>query len=137
MARKQAEEEVEAEGGLRSQMWKHEAFVEWLGEAYNVDLDTLSAAEVIAWFAAKRNEWRKTPGYRGLVNSHKAEAAEAAAERAAARKAAAAEKKAAAPAKKATKATAKAAPAKATKATKKAPAKKATKATATEENPFD
>lgn len=134
-------EETEEATGPRSQMWKHEAMVEWVNEQEGVDLDTLSAAEIIAYAFAKRVAWRKSDVYQALVAGHsevaaqeKAEAAEARkAEREAAKAAKAAEAAKAAPA--AAKAT------KATKATKAAPAKAATKATkatkkAAGEDPF-
>jgi len=142
-------EETEEEGGLRSQMFKHEGQVAFINEQYGIDLDELSAAEILAYGYATRVAWRKTDTYRELVESHKAEASEAAAaakaEREAAREARAAAKAEAA----AAKAAAPAAPAqKATKATaaKKAPAKaaaptKATRATkkasASADSPFD
>lgn len=132
-----AEEAEAQEGGLRSQMYKHEAMVEWVNEQYGVDLDTLSAAEVIAYAFASRVEWRKSDEYKGVVEAHAEEAAAAKEEKAKARAAKAAEAKA-------EKASAKkeAAPKKAAKATKaaKKTAKKATKASkaaATEDNPFD
>lgn len=132
-----ADEVQEEEGGLRSQMWKHEAMVSWLNEQEGVDLDTLSAAEIIAYAFARRVEWRKSDTYRNLVASHATEAeaareakaaerAEAAAARKAAKEAEAAEKAAAketdaAPSKAAAKKAAAAAKpvAKAAKATKK------------------
>lgn len=124
----------------RSQMWKHEDFVEWATEEGLITSKS-SQAEVVAAFAANRNAYRKTERYTDLVESHKAELAEAKEARKAERAAAAAERKAereAAKAEKAEKA----------KATKKAPAKKAAakkttskrrgKASAdTDENPFD
>lgn len=116
---------------VRAQMWVHEGFVEWAKDQ-GVDLTKKSPAEVIAWFAARRNAYRKTEFYRDLKSG---QAANREAERAA-RAAAAAAKKAAAPAKKAA---AKKAPAKkaAVKApAKRAPAKRATAAATTEENPF-
>jgi hypothetical protein len=144
-----AEENEEETGGPRSQMWKHEAMVEWLNEQYGVDLDTLSAAEIIAYAFAKRVEWRRTDIYRNLVNSRaetveaekaaKAEErAKAAAERKAAKEAekAAAKEAAAAEGAKSPAAAKKAAAAtktvtKATKATKSAK-----KATGDDESPF-
>lgn len=115
MARKAQEAAEESE--LRSQMYKHELFVEWAGEN-GVDLNSKSAAEVIAYFAAKRNDFRKSDTYLNGVEAHKGEAEAAKAERAAMRAANAKEAK---PAK----------AAKATKAAKKAPAKKAAPAKAT------
>jgi hypothetical protein len=144
---KAAEEVAEEEAALRSQMWKLEAMVDWINETEGVELDTLSAAEIIAWANARRVAWRQTDTYRNLVAEHRTEAAaEATAAKAAAKaerdakaaaKAAAEAAKAAAPApakaaQKATKATAaKKAPAKAA-AAKKAPAKKASS-----DNPFE
>ena len=118
----------------RSQMWKHEDFVEWATEEGLITPKS-SQAEVVAAFAANRNDYRKTDRYRDLVESHKESAAEAAA----ARKAAAAEKRAAAKAEKeaaAAKAEKEAAAAKAEKAPAKATSK-TSKAKATDENPFD
>lgn len=124
-----AEEVEEQEQGLRSQLWKHEAMVEWINENDGVDLDTLSAAEVIAYAFARRVAWRQSDTYRKLVASHKAEAEAEKAERKAERKA-----KAEAEAK----AKAKEKP-KTGKGTKKAAKKatKATKKTAGGEDPFD
>lgn len=144
-----ADEVTEEEGGLRSRMYLHEAFVEWANEEYGIDLDSLSAAEIIAWFAAKRNTWRKdeTSNYLATLDQHASEKEDRDAARAAAREAAAAAKpektkKATkkATAKKAGGATKKAAAKKT--AAKKAPAKKTaskrTAATATdEEDPFE
>lgn len=142
------------EGGLRSQMWKHDAMVEWINETEGVTLDEMTAGEIIAYAFAKRVAWRNSDTYQDLVTSHKAEAAEAAEARKAEREAAAekrkAEKaaaKAAADAEaekaekttaKATKTPAKATAAKATKTPAKATktARKTTKATGTEEDPF-
>lgn len=145
-----AEETVtEEESGPRSQMWKHEAMVAWINEQEGVDLDTLSAAEIIAYAFAKRVAWRKSSTYTDLVASHAAEAEEAKAARAAEREAAAAarkaEKEAAAKAKaEAAEAAKDKEPAKATKATaaKKGAAKKASgtakKAAAkSDDSPFD
>jgi hypothetical protein len=151
-----ADEVEEVEGtGLRSQMWKHEAMVEWLSEVKEYgDLSEWSPAEVIAIAFAHRNEWRRTDTYRNLVESHAAEAEEARAAKAAAREeekaAKAAEREAAKAEKEAAKAaaaegkeTAKATKPAAGKATK-APAKavrKASKATAkrsaSTEDPFE
>lgn len=145
-----AEPEVEEEGGLRSQMFKHEAQVEYINEEYGVDLDTLSAAEIIAYAYATRVAWRKTDTYRNLVEAHKGEAAAEAAAKKAEREAAAkarAEAKAAkaaeaaaapaAPAQKATKATAAKKAQKAAAPTKATRATKASKAAASGDNPFD
>jgi len=137
------EPEVEEEGGLRSQMFKHEAQVDFINGKYGIDLDTMSAAEIIAYAYATRVEWRKTDTYRNLVESRKGEAAaEAAAKKAAAaaareaKAAAKATEAAAAPAQKATKAAAtKKAPAKAAAPTKATRATK--KAAASADNPFD
>lgn len=143
--------EVEEATGPRSQIWKHEAMVEWLTGEKGMPEDA-DAATVIAYAFAYRVEWRRTETYSGLVAEH-AETAEAErAERTAAREQAAAERKAEREAAAAAKAEAKAAeaakaeaaPAKATKATKetaKAAPAKATKSTkkgaSTEENPFE
>ncbi len=140
----QEPEVEEEEGGLRSQMFKHEAQVEWINGEYGINLDELSAAEIIAYAYATRVAWRKTDTYRGLVDARKVEAASEAAAKKAAREAAAAAKAAAkaaepaaAPAQKATKATAaKKAPAKAAAPTKATRAKKAAPA-ASGDNPFD
>lgn len=138
-------EETEEEGGLRSQMYKHEAMVGWINEQDGVDLDTLSAAEIIAYAFARRVAWRKSDVYEALVAGHAGVVAQEKAERKAAREAAAKEKaearakekaEKAAAAEKATPAKAAAAKAPAKKATaakKAAPAKKAAKAT---EDPF-
>lgn len=128
------------ETASRSQMWKHEDFVEWATEEGLLTAKS-SQAETIAVFAANRNAYRKTARYRDMVEAHKGEAQEAAAARKAERAAAAAERKAA------KEAAAKEKAAKAEKAPAKAPAKKAaakattkarSKATAaSDENPFD
>ena len=120
----------ETETVSRSQMWKHEDFVEW-ATAEGILTPKMSQAETIAGFAANRNAYRKTPRYRSLVESHREDAAsekEAAAEARKAERAAKAE--AAAKAEKAAP-KAEAAPA---KATAKRTSKKA--AASTEENPF-
>jgi hypothetical protein len=116
------EEEAAEEGGLRSRMYLHEGLVEYINETYDINLDELTAAEIVAWAFAKRNEWRKTDGYAELKAEHAAE-----------------EPEEAPPVKKAA---AKKAPAKKAAAAKKAPAvKKATRARAAaasdEENPFE
>ena len=114
------------ETALRSQMWKHEDFVEWATEEGILDVDD-DQPTTIAIFAAKRNLYRATDRYRTMVEDHRESAATEKAEAAAERKAKTAEAKAAeakAPAKKAT--------------AKKAPAKrKGRAAPAEEENPFD
>jgi hypothetical protein len=132
--------EVEETSGPKSQSWKHEAMVDWINSTYGVDLDTLTAAEIVAYAFAYRNAWRATDTYRSLIDGRKGQAEAEKAERKAARDAAAAERKAAAAAEKAAakkaapaKAAAKKAPAKA--AAKKAPAKKA--AATTGDNPFE
>lgn len=139
-----ADEETTEEGGLRSQMWKHTAMVDFINERDGVTLDELSAADIIAYAFARRVEWRQSDTYRELVESHKATAQEEKAAKAEARAAAAAAKKAEQEAAKAAKAeAAEKAPAaaKATKATKTpAKATKATKATkkaAGGESPFE
>lgn len=126
-----AEEEVSEEGGLRSQMWKHSAMVDFINKRDDVDLDTMTAAEIIAYAFARRVEWRQSETYQEIVEAHKATAQEEKAAKAEARAAAAAAKAAEKEAEKATKAEkAEKAPAKATKATKTpAKATKATKAT--------
>lgn len=131
------EEVVEEEAGLRSQMWKHEAMVDWINANDGVDLEQENAATIIAYAFARRNQWRRSEEYLALVEDHKAEAIAEAQARAEAREAeraareaekaaeAEAEEKSAKPAK-ATKATAPKAtktPAKATKATKAAKTK--------------
>lgn len=152
MATKAAEVEEtveEEEGGLRSQLFKHEAQAEWINGEYGIDLDELPASEIIAYAYATRVAWRKTDTYKELVSEHKGAAAEAAetkkiaaaakaAEKAAAKAEAAAAKEAVteapAPAKKATKATA----TKATPAPQKATrARKGTAAAAAADSPFD
>lgn len=111
-------EETAEEAASRSQMEKHEAFVEWYDSTYGGSLADLSPAEVIAAFAAKRNEFRRSEGYLSQWGPEAREARKA--ERAAEREAKAAERAAA----KAEKEKAKAEKAKAAeKATKKAPAK--------------
>lgn len=136
-----ADEEVqEEEGGLRSQMWKHEAMVEWINSEEEVDLDTLSAAEVIAYAFARRVAWRKSEVYQNLVAERQTAAEAEKAAKAEAREAAAAaraEEKAAAKAAKAEKAEKGAAPAKAAKkATKATKATKKGAASGGDENPF-
>lgn len=141
MAKNQAAETEETEGGPRSQMWKHEAMVEWLTKQTGVDMNTLSAAEVIAYAFAHRVAWRKSTQYRSLVDGRQAQVAQEREARAAERAQAAEARKAEREAAKAAKATkASKEPAKAAKATKGAT--KATKSgkgkgSKTEENPFD
>lgn len=145
------ETEVEEEGGLRSQMWKHEAMVEWINDQDEVDLDTLSAADVIAYAFARRVAWRQSDVYKSLVAGRaeivEAEKAERAKARDEAKEAKAAER-AEAKAKKDAEAKAKAAEAeKGKEPTKAAKATKATKATkkttggkgaaASEDSPFE
>lgn len=58
------QEEVAVEtAGTRSQMDKHQGFVDWYLEEYESDLNELSAAEVIAEFARLRNEFRRAEFY--------------------------------------------------------------------------
>lgn len=135
MARTSKQAQTEEAAELRSQMWKHELFVEWAASE-GVDLSAQSAAEVIAYFAARRNAFRATDLYRKAVENHRGEAEAAKAQRAELRAKAAKEAKA-------TKAATKA-PAKATKQAAKAPAKKTaakrggkTAATSTDDSPFD
>jgi hypothetical protein len=78
--------EVEEEAASRSQMEKHEAFVEWYGSEYGVDLNECSAPDIIAAFAAKRNEFRRSEGYLEQWGPEAREAAKA--ERLAAKEAA-------------------------------------------------
>jgi hypothetical protein len=96
MAVKEQEiEEAEAEEvALRSQIWKHEAMVEWLNEQFEIDLDSLPAAEVIAYAFAKRVEWRKSNDYLSLVDDYRTETAQRKEQEAAAREAAKLEKEA-------------------------------------------
>lgn len=131
-----AEEEVTEEGGLRSQMYKHEGQVAFINEKYDINLDELSAAEIIAYAYATRVEWRKTDTYKELISSHAEEAEKEREAKALARAEAAAAKKAEKEAEAAAKAEKAAAAEKAPAATKaakatKTPAKatKATKAT--------
>lgn len=143
-----AEEVQEEQGGLRSHMYKHEAMVAWINEQEGVDLDTMTAAEVIAYAFAKRVAWRQSDEYKQAIAEH-AEAVEAEkAERQAAREAERAEKAAAKEAEKAAKEAAKAegdgtAPkatktaAKSTKATKASKASKATAKASVGDSPFD
>jgi hypothetical protein len=133
-----AETEEEVGYPLRSHMWKHEAMVDWINETEGIDLDTMSAAEIVSWAFAKRAAWRNSAKsgspYRQLLEDHKAELEAEREERKAERAAEAeARKAAAAEAKAAKAATAKAAPTKPTrapKATKTGPATKAAKAPA-------
>jgi hypothetical protein len=87
--------------GARSHMAKHEAFVEWYADTTGVDLAEKTPAEVIAAFAARRNEFRRSDSYQNqwskdqlAARKAEREAAKAAAkaERDAAKAAAAAEK---------------------------------------------
>lgn len=136
-----AEEQEEVEGGPRSQMWKHEAMVSWINKEFDVDLDKMSAAEVIAYAFAHRVAWRKSDTYKSLVAERADVVAAEKAERQAEKEAEREAKKEAKAAEKAAKA-AKAEKAPAAKATK-APAKKAAKSTkkggkaaSTSEDPF-
>lgn len=84
--------EAEAEASTRSQMEKHQGFVDWYNANYGKDLNDLTPAEVIAEFARLRNTYRRSDDY---LNRFGAEAREAARlEREAAREAARAEKEA-------------------------------------------
>lgn len=85
MAEETAEETVEA--GSRSQMWKHEDAFDWLVSEGHLTEDA-SGPEIIAAFAARRNEYRRTDRYKALVESHAAEAEEARQRRAEEREAA-------------------------------------------------
>lgn len=141
-----AEETEETAAEPRSQMWKHEAMVEWLQSEKGLPEDA-DAPTVVAYAFAHRVEWRRTDIYRNLVENRTSEVMAERETKAAERKAQAeakaqerAEAKAKADAEKA--AAAKAEPQKATKATKEAAPVKATKKTsskgkATEDNPFE
>lgn len=149
----ETEDEEAAPAGARSQLWKHEAQVEWYKETYGIDLEKdHSAAEIIAAAYATRVEWRKSDTYKELVAEYEAEkeeekerkAAEAE-ERAAERKAKADEKAAKAKSKEGEdkpKPSGRKGAAKKAAAAKKAPAKKAArrgrgaKATS-EDDPFE
>jgi hypothetical protein len=74
VAEPELEEEVEAEegGGFRSQMWKHEAMVEWLNEQVGEDINDYSAAQIIALAFAQRVSWRKSDEYQELISEYKA-----------------------------------------------------------------
>lgn len=124
-----AKTEETEETPMRSQMWKHEDFVEWATEEEYLD-PKADQATTIAVFAAKRNEYRRTERYRDLVEEHRESAAEA-------KQAAAAERKAKKEAEKAKEkpAAAKKAPAKKTAAKKTTSKRRG--AAASEENPFD
>ena len=111
---------------LRSQMYKHNDFVNW-ATSEGFLKPSMSQAETIAVFAAKRNAYRATERYATLREAGDPTKAARDAERAKAREAKAKERAEAQEAK-ATKATKATAPAKATKATKKA--------AATAEDPF-
>lgn len=134
------EEATERVPGARSQTQIHQGQVDYVSETYGINLDELSAAEVISIAYATRNEWRGTDTYRELKDSVKAEAAEARESKAQERAARKAERAA-----KAAEEGAKEKPTKASKSAKKAEKdapKKATrggkgKAASTEENPFD
>jgi hypothetical protein len=141
-----ADEEVEQEEGglgLKSQLWKHEAMVEWLESVKEYgDLSEYSPGEIVAIAFAHRVEWRKSDEYQNLVIEHREQAEAERADRAAAREAAKAEKAAEREAAKAAKEAAEAAKtdgketAKATKATKAAkPAAKKTATRATAKRP--
>lgn len=63
-------ETTEAEAReLRSQMFKHEDIFEWLIEKGLVTEDS-TGPEIIAAFAARRNEYRRTSRYQALVAAH-------------------------------------------------------------------
>lgn len=55
--------EAEAEPTTRSQMEKHQGFVDWYNANYDKDLSTVTPAEVIAEFARLRNTYRKSDVY--------------------------------------------------------------------------
>lgn len=80
-------------GGNTSQMYKHEDVYEWLLEE-GIITPKSTGPEIIAAFAARRNDYRKTDRYEQLIESHKAEQ-EAAAEAERERKAAEREARAA------------------------------------------
>jgi membrane protein involved in colicin uptake len=121
----------ETESASRSQMWIHEAMVEWL-EGEGNDLSSMSPAEVIAVAFAKRVAWRKSTTYAELKAAHANDAekrkAEVLAERAAAKEARDKAKAEKAEAKAAKLAADKAAKAEAAKAEKPAAAAKKTTA---------
>jgi hypothetical protein len=57
--------EAEAEATTRSQMEKHQGFVDWYNANYTKDMNDLGPAEVIAEFARLRNTYRKSDDYLG------------------------------------------------------------------------
>jgi colicin import membrane protein len=127
----------ETESASRSQMWIHEAMVEWLqteeGGGYDFSvLEENDPAEIIAVAFAKRVAWRKSTTYAELKAAHANDAekrkAEVLAERAAAKEARDKAKAEKAEAKAAKLAADKAAKAEAAKAEKPAAAAKKTTA---------
>lgn len=63
--------EEEEGGGFRSQMWKHEAMVEWLNAELGEDINEMSAAEIIALAFKLRVSWRRSQEYQDIVNEYK------------------------------------------------------------------
>lgn len=124
MARKTAENEEVAESKNRSRMYLHEAFVEWYADEFGVDLNKASAAEAVAAFASKRNDFRKSNLYASVRAEHASNG-----EKPKAKRASKATKKAPAKTARATKKSA--SPAKASRRSRKA------EAAGGEEDPFD
>lgn len=66
----------------RSQMDKHEGFVNWYNANYGTDLSTVTPAQVIAEFARLRNTYRKSDDYQNKFGPAARDAARAAREEA-------------------------------------------------------
>lgn len=71
-------EEAEAETKTRSQMDKHQGFVDWYEEYAEADLEGQPAAVVIAEFARLRNEFRRSEFYQSQWGEEAREQARAA-----------------------------------------------------------
>jgi len=82
------------EVAARSQLWKHEALVEWITEKHGVDFSKLTPVEIVAVSSKWKATWRRSPEYTTLVEVHREESKVAAAARREERKATKASEKA-------------------------------------------
>lgn len=77
--------EEEAVPGAKSQRWKHEGQLDWMAEKYGYDYNKMDVVEIVSVAFNHRAEWRQSPEYEELVETHRQEKEEEAAERRAAR----------------------------------------------------
>ncbi len=64
------EPEEEAVPASRSRTWLHEGMKAWLDEQTGDDIDTYTAADIIALAFAQRNAWRDSDEYQALLDEH-------------------------------------------------------------------